>query len=734
MGNIQGLYPKSNKSKVSFLKELTLEEDPMFIALTETHLATNVKDSEIGITNYTLYRADREGRSHGGVMVYLRHDLAAHTMTLLSHSNGVIELLALHITNINLIIVNCYRPPQCNLESFSKALEKLNEVLETTPHAMTDVIICGDFNFPFICWPDGRSSGGTLEDQAQAKLLLEIADKLFLNQHIMEPTRRNNILDLFFTNNQESVSNCRSEKTIFSDHNIVYINTTYIKSKTPQDSMTPPNMTPFANFNFFSQKVDWDQLQQDLRKIDWKLALQGSDPNTTLNTLLRILLEVCTAYVPRKSNKKDRRYSIPRDRKILMRKRANLNLKLVNSTNETQRLIISSKIEDIEQKIKHSHEEQRRTEEHQAIENIRHNPKFFYSYCKKFLKTKSQIGPLVTEQGTITDAPKETCQMLAHQYNSVFSIPKTQMEILDPTTFFNQTTTNLNQLTDIRVTEQDIKKAIKELRSNSAAGPDGVPAILLLKCCEVLAVPIHMLWLASFDKGEIPALLKQAIISPIYKGGDRTLPKNYRPVALTSHIVKVIEKCVRDKLFTYLEVNNLIKENQHGFRKGRSCLSNLLAHYDWLLRNLSEGRNVDVVFLDFAKAFDKVDHGVLLHKARDLGISGKLGVWLYNFLTDRTQTVAVDGVKSTESKWLLSPTALSLRSEDAPGSVVWLSPFQRRHSFQVPKKSSSVPLGLSVRRSHVHEEERSRSLFPMGRSSPIGGSKAFRDGRLDVPL
>ncbi|XP_076067684.1 uncharacterized protein LOC143040475 [Oratosquilla oratoria] len=138
--------------------------------------------------------------------------------------------------------------------------------------------------------------------------------------------------------------------------------------------------------------------------------------------------------------------------------------------------------------------------------------------------------------------------------------------------------------------------------------------------------------------------------SPIYKGGDRTLPKNYRPVGLTSHIVKVMERCVRDKLFTHLEENNPIKENQHSFRKVRSCLSNLLAHYDWLLRNLSEGKNVDVVFLDFAKVFDKVDHGVL-HKARDLGISGKLGVWLHNFLTDRIQTVAVDGLKSSETKF-----------------------------------------------------------------------------------
>ncbi|XP_076053570.1 uncharacterized protein LOC143032588 [Oratosquilla oratoria] len=263
-----------------------------------------------------------------------------------------------------------------------------------------------------------------------------------------------------------------------------------------------------------------------------------------------------------------------------MRKRTNLNDKLRKSNNDAQKLSIISKIVDIEQKIKHSHEDQRRTEENQAIENIKHNPKFLYNYCKKkILKTKSQIGPLVTDQGTTTDDPQETCQILAHQYNSVFSIPKKQAEIHDPATFFNKETTNQNQLTDLQVTVEDI---IKELRINLATGPDGTPAILLLKCSEVLAVPIHMLWLSSLDKG-------------------------------------------------------------------RSCLSNLLTHYDWLLRNLSGGKNVDIVFLDFAKAFDKVDHGVL-HKAKDLGISGKLGIWLHSFLTDRTQTVAVDGLKSAKPK------------------------------------------------------------------------------------
>lgn len=100
----------------------------------------------------------------------------------------------------------------------------------------------------------------------------------------------------------------------------------------------------------------------------------------------------------------------------------------------------------------------------------------------------------------------------------------------------------------------------------------------------------------------------------------------------------------------YLEDNDLMSSSQHGFRKGRSCLSNLLAHYDWLLQGLAEGGNVDVVYLDFSKAFGRVDHGILLHKLKAMGITGELGVWLHSFLTHRTQAVAVDGHISQQEK------------------------------------------------------------------------------------
>lgn len=150
MGNIQGLYPKTNQNKVPFLREIAEEEDPMFIALTETHLKSDVKEAEISITKYTPFRVDRETRSHGGVIVYIRNDLATDTKQILSVSNGQVEVIALQISPMGMIIVNCYRPPQCSTVNFTTALNMVKEAIDDLPSPMPDIVMCGDYNFPHI--------------------------------------------------------------------------------------------------------------------------------------------------------------------------------------------------------------------------------------------------------------------------------------------------------------------------------------------------------------------------------------------------------------------------------------------------------------------------------------------------------------------------------------------------------------------------------------------------------
>ena len=114
----------------------------------------------------------------------------------------------------------------------------------------------------------------------------------------------------------------------------------------------------------------------------------------------------------------------------------------------------------------------------------------------------------------------------------------------------------------------------------------------------------------------------------MHKGGSRGLPANYRPVALTSHIVKMFERVIRKSLVAHLEANNLLPDGQHGFRGKRSCLTQLLSYWDTILDQMEEGKGVDTVYTDFAKAFEKCETGVLLHKLKECGIRGKVGHWL----------------------------------------------------------------------------------------------------------
>ncbi|KAK3868070.1 hypothetical protein Pcinc_026514 [Petrolisthes cinctipes] len=208
------------------------------------------------------------------------------------------------------------------------------------------------------------------------------------------------------------------------------------------------------------------------------------------------------------------------------------------------------------------------------------------------------------------------------------------------------------QLRNITINTTDIIDAIKTLSNNSAAGPDHIPAIFLKRCAGMVAKPLLIFYQNSLATGIVPQLLRSAKITPVFKGGSRGEAKNYRPIALTSHIIKVLEKIITKKITTYLEDSNKMNDGQHGFRRGRSCLSQLLAHHDRLITSLELNTMIDVVYLDFSKAFDKVDHGVLLHKLRNLGISGELGLWVSAFLTNRTQFVAVSGAMSSVSSVL----------------------------------------------------------------------------------
>ena len=167
--------------------------------------------------------------------------------------------------------------------------------------------------------------------------------------------------------------------------------------------------------------------------------------------------------------------------------------------------------------------------------------------------------------------------------------------------------------------------SLENIINGASPGPDCVPPCLLKKPKVNIARMLLVIWQDSYDTGTIPDILKLALVSPIHKGGSRADPSQYRPISLTSHIIKVMEGMLRKQMVGFLELNEKMDPKQHGSRSKRSCLSQLLEHHLEILDMLERGENVDLVYLDVAKAFDKCDINLLIHKAKALGITGKVG-------------------------------------------------------------------------------------------------------------
>ncbi len=189
----------------------------------------------------------------------------------------------------------------------------------------------------------------------------------------------------------------------------------------------------------------------------------------------------------------------------------------------------------------------------------------------------------------------------------------------------------------------DVIEAIDDIKPNASSGPDEIPVTLLKNCKEAIAIPIHLIWSKSLASEEAPAFYKFSNVSPLHQKDSKALPSNYRPISLTSHVIKVFERIIRKKLVLHLEMNNLICNKQHGFRSGRSCLTQLLHHFDDVLESLTNNCDFDSIYLDYAKAFDKVDHKLLIRKLHLYAINPKIIKWIESFLSDRKQAVVVDG-------------------------------------------------------------------------------------------
>ena len=257
----------------------------------------------------------------------------------------------------------------------------------------------------------------------------------------------------------------------------------------------------------------------------------------------------------------------------------------------------------------------------------------FYRHANRKFCSKTGIGAIKLDNGSLSTNEASQAEAFNKYFSSVFTLD-------------NQILPNFDLRTDhilgnITFNPTIVCRVLKGLKQDSSPGPDNIAPIFLKTMANELASPLSYLFEHFFINGYVPSIWRSAYIVPVYKKNDSTLTSNYRPISLTSSCCKVMEKIIHDQMMEFFAENNLVTKQQHGFLKRHSTSTNLLECLaDWTLA-LNDKLNMDIIYIDYSRAFDSVVHSKLIHKLKCYGIQYELLTWIESFLTNRQQCVKV---------------------------------------------------------------------------------------------
>ena len=489
--NIQGFTPDASSAqywKQDYLSNFILTSEVFYpiIALTETWLKPYNSDAQIFIKGYNVLRSDRKRRTRGGVLLYIYETIPVTFSD--TYDDDICQAIIIKSSPIDMIVASIYKPCDAPDSSFTGMLNFLQLFINNTEDAdKYTVIILGDFNFPDL-WKVNSVTPVPITDGE--KNLINFTNTNYLCQYIDVATRQNNILELMLCNNDRLVQHVSSEKHKISDHNIVEImipHSDLFPKDVPSENGKDKSLHGFNALNLL--KADFSKISSQLQELDWDEVWNNSNLEDFPALFQEIVLDVCKKNCPLKSDCRNKSQVAHRKsyHKILRKKRKlNTRLKCLLELNPS-----SPKIRHIEETLEQLHNDLKEVSysnqlknEQKAVQNIKSNPKFFYSYAKCLAKTKCGISQLFKGKYEVITDRKGIADTLQSQFCSAFSDPNDiEKKIPDPVP-------PLTSLPSIDFDSEDFIEAIEEISANSSCPDFSIPAIILKNCKYELVKPL----------------------------------------------------------------------------------------------------------------------------------------------------------------------------------------------------------------------------------------------------
>lgn len=593
----------SLRGKAGEIAEIIAKRGISIFAVAETWLKPSISDGELAINHFNLFRKDRINRHGGGVCLYCHETLNVRRRHDLESDSLEIMWLDVNIPG-ECIRFGCgYRPPNM-LQAYWDDFEANVEAACLGTHATT--VLVGDFN---IDLRPPLASG--------ALSMRNLLTRLGLQNYVTQPTRvtahSETLIDLFLSSSPIH-GVCESVYCDISDHNVVLAR---LSAAIPRQR----NSTPQRKFRKF-HTVNWQRFNEDL--LEKLKDPPPQDMDCMVDSFTDHILSVLDQHAPLVLQRKRPRRPCPWLTEELVA--------CVRSRNHLHRRLMRDRSNEL---LRQQHRDAR-SKARRLDRKLRNE--YFFTQCSTTDQRKLwKVMNDVTGRKATRHDPQASMGDLSKQFSDVVT-DKNRPSILDTPAgpVPEESLTNFQP-----VSTDDVCKCLQAVNPHKAVGSDHVPGVVLKSCARVLAEPLANIINASLSTGYVPLKFKISYVSPLFKSGDRTEAKNYRPVSLLPIVSRILEHFVKKQLNEYLSEQRLLPESQFAYRKHRSTEDAVtLAVNRWLMAK-QERKYTGVIMVDMSKAFDRVRHSRLISILFSFGLCGPVLQWFCSYLSDRLQHIRI---------------------------------------------------------------------------------------------